>query len=362
MLIYLILAAVTVALGLLVEPKENIVPVTGANAFTRGKLKNFSLLFGIFFSLLAVSACRIAIGNDYWEYTSIFSLISQNRYVSTEFGFNFFVRVCHFLFGKENYIVIFGLIAALTIFFSLRAIYALSEKFGYSFFLYMIFGIYLSGFNSVRYYLVLAVAMFAVKFLFTKEYEKFVLLILLASTFHMAVLFCLVVYPLAKLRWKVWVYPVLGVFAASLLAFPNFYRRIIFFFYPFYEGSVYDTQTTSVVQIARCAAVLLFAVAFLKTGWQEKEQNRFYFKLNLLALIVYCCCSFMPVISRIGYFLNVFHIFLIPSVILGIRKKWLRIVVTVAVFVAGAGYFLFFLHTCKDEATHIVPYWNWITH
>ena len=362
MIIYLILAVITIALSMLVERKENIVCEKDARIMTRGGLKNFSLLFGIFAFLLMVSACRIAIGNDYWEYTSIFSLIHQNRHVSTEFGFNAFVRLCHFAFGKDNYIVIFGIVAAATIYFSMRSLYLLSEKFGYSFFLYMVFGIYLSGFNSIRYYLVLAVAMFAVYFLFTKEYEKFILLLLLAATFHMAVLFCLVVYPVAKLKWKVWVYPVLGVFAASLLAFPGFYRRIIFFFYPYYENSVYDTQTTSVVQIVKCAAVLIFALIFYKSAIKDNERNRFYFQCNLLALIVYCCCSFMPVISRIGYFLNVYQIFLIPSVLLSIKSKKVRIPLTIVTGIAGVGYYLFFLHTSRDVSSHIVPYWSWITH
>ena len=360
MFIYLILAALTIFMAMGVEKKQNIVLAGNEKVFTRGKLRNVSLLFGIFFFLFALSACRVAIGNDYWEYTSIFSLIAQNRYVSTEFGFNTFVRICHFIFGKENYIIIFAIVAAVTIFFSLKAIYELSENFGYAFFLYMVFGIYLSGFNSIRYYLVLALAMFSVVYLLRKEYEKFVILLLFASTFHMSVLFCLVVYPLAKLRWKVWVYPVLGVLAASLLAFPNFYRRIIFFFYPFYEGSVYDIGSTSIVQIARCIAVLVFSIIFYKTALKENEQNRFFFKLNLLALVVYACCSFMPVISRIGYYLNVYQVLLIPSILLSIPKKWVRITLTSIIAILGVCYFLYFLQSAKDVGTHIVPYWNWI--
>jgi hypothetical protein len=360
MIIYLVLAVLTVFMAMGVERKKNIIATGGERIYTRGKLRNGSLLFGIFFFLFALSACRIAIGNDYWEYTSIFSLIAQNRYVSTEFGFNTFVRICHFIFGKENYIVIFAIVAAVTIFFSLKAIYELSENFGYAFFLYMVFGIYLSGFNSIRYYLVLSFAMFSVVYLLRKEYEKFVLLLLFASTFHMSVLFCLVVYPLAKLRWKVWVYPILGVFAASLLAFPNIYRRIIFFFYPFYEGSVYDTGGTSKIQIIRCIAVLVFALCFYRQAIKNNEKNQFFFKLNLLALIVYACCSFMPVISRIGYYLNVYQIFLIPSVLLAVPKKWMRITFTVLIGLLGAGYYFYFLQSARDIGTHIVPYWNWI--
>lgn len=102
MLIYLILAAGTIALAMLVESKKNIVSEKGEKLLTLGKFKNAGILLGIFIFLVMVSACRIAIGNDYWEYTSIFSLIAQNRYVSTEFGFNTFVRICHFLFGKRK--------------------------------------------------------------------------------------------------------------------------------------------------------------------------------------------------------------------------------------------------------------------
>ena len=362
MTVYLVLSCVTIAMAMLVEKKENIVCEKKDGVMTRGKLKNFALVFGIFFALLMVSACRVAIGNDYWEYTSIFSLIYQHRHVSTEFGFNAFVRLCQFCFGKDNYIVIFGLVAAGTIYFSLRSLYNLSEKFGYSFFLYMVFGIYLSGFNSIRYYLVLAVAMYAVTFLFTGEYEKFVLLLLLASTFHMAVLFCLVVYPVARLKWKLWTYVLVGVLAVSLLLFPGFYRKIIFLFYPYYENSVYDVGGTSLVQIMRCLSVLVFSLVFYKDALKGHEKNQFYFKCNLLALVVYLCCSFMPVISRIGYFLNVYQIFLIPSVLLSIRNKTARIVFTVLIGIFGVGHYFFFLHTARDVATHIVPYWNWITY
>lgn len=364
MAIYIVLAVFTCILAMLVEQKEAVFSPGEAaypyEGLTRQQLKNKALIGLIFCVLFGVSACRIAIGHDYWEYTEIFSLIEQGRHVSTEFGFNWLVRICHFIFGSDNYIVIFAIVAFPTIFFFLKALCDQSESFGYSFFLFMAFGYYLSAFNSIRYYLVLAVAVYSVKYILKKDYVRFVLCILLAAPFHMAVLFVLLAYPLALMKWNKWNIPVVGVVVASLLLFPNLYRRLIFIFYPFYENSLYDTGDTSVINIARCVAVLIFGLIYYKSALKDNRKNMLYFNLNIEALIVYSCCSFIPVVSRIGFFLNIFQIFLIPSILQSIPKKWQRVFFTVVIIVGGVGYYLFFLHSCKDDGTRIVPYLNWI--
>ncbi len=366
MAIYIILAVMTCIMAVMVEQK-NAVAVSENDSYvlmnaTRQQIKNKSLIITIFLALFGVSACRIAIGHDYWEYTAIFSLIEQGRHVSTEFGFNWLVRICQFIFGTgdKSYIFIFAIVAFVTILFFMKALCDQSENFGYSFFLFMALGYYLSSFNSIRYYLVLAVAVYSVKFILKKKYAHFVLCILLAAPFHMAVLFVLLAYPLALMKWNKWNVPIVGVVVASLLLFPQFYRRLIFIFYPFYENSLYDTGDTSVVNIARSVGVLVFALIYYKSALKDNRKNMLYFNLNVEALIVYACCSFIPVVSRIGFFLNIFQIFLIPSVIRSIPKKWQRVLFTVLIVVAGIGYYIFFLYSCKDDGTRIVPYLNWI--
>lgn len=366
MAIYIILAIMTCTLAFMVEQKNAVavsdnMPHTLMNA-SRQQIKNKSLVIMIFLALFGVSACRIAIGHDYWEYTAIFNLIEQNRHVSTEFGFNWLVRICHFIFGSDgySYIPIFGIVAFFTVLFFIKALCDQSENFGASFFLFMVFGYYLSSYNSIRYYLVLAVAVYSVKFILKKQYVNFVLCILLAAPFHMAVLFVLLAYPLALMKWNKWNVPIVGGIVASLLLFPQFYRKLIFIFYPFYENSLYDTGDTSITNIARCVGTLVLALIYYKSALKDNRKNMLYFNLNVEALIVYACCSFIPVVSRIGFFLNIFQIFLIPSVIRSIPKKGQRIFWTIIVAVAGIGYFALFLHSCKDDGTRIVPYLNWI--
>jgi hypothetical protein len=87
--------------------------------------------------------------------------------------------------------------------------------------------------------------------------------------------------------------------------------------YPTYEDTEYLEGGTSYINILRCAAVLIFALALL---WKERtlmedDAFRFYFYLNLGALVLYVFCSFLPIISRIGYYLTVSHILFLPMLL-----------------------------------------------
>lgn len=69
---------------------------------TRQQARNLWVCAGIYVVLSALSACRIASGNDYWVYTNMFNLISQGRHVSSEFGFNALVRFMQFFLEQKG--------------------------------------------------------------------------------------------------------------------------------------------------------------------------------------------------------------------------------------------------------------------
>ena len=97
-LVYIILTAVTVAFGFLVKNRDYTTEyLSGRRSFrgnTSGDLMaagpdrqqacNAVAEFAIFCLLAGVSACRIAVGGDYWVYWLKFQLIDQGRHVSGE--------------------------------------------------------------------------------------------------------------------------------------------------------------------------------------------------------------------------------------------------------------------------------------
>lgn len=358
MILYIGLTVVTVALGLLVDNQVAVKP----NSVSRQQMVNRILVAGIFALLFGVSACRIHVGNDYGGYLEIFEALHEGRHVSTEIGFNAVVLAVQFFFGagQISSLVIFALFAFATVFFLLRAAFDQSEWFGYTVFLFMVQGYYFSSMTTVRYYFVLAIALYAMKYAIQKRWVPFVLWIVFASLFHKSVLFVIPVYFLATRKWKKW-HLLLGAgVCATFLVFQEQYRRIIFYFYPFYENSQFDNGETSLINIAKCLGVLVLSLLYYRYAIRDREENRFYFYLNAGSLILYVFCSFIPEISRVGFYLNAGNIFLIPAVLKHIPDRKQQLFFGVAVTAAFCLYFALYLRGAYDVSLRLLPYKSWL--
>lgn len=333
---------------------------------TRQHALNLWLCGGIYVILTALSACRIASGNDYWVYTSMFDLIAQGRHVSSEFGFNMLVQLMQYFFGTEgySYLPIFGLFSLLTVYFFLRTIYEQGDWFLGSMFLFLTNGYYFSSFNSVRYYLVLAIALYSTRYVLRGEYLKFILWILAAAFFHKSVLVVIPIYLgakwLAGIRLRPWHYIVGILLILSLFFGRDIYRYIIFKIYPFYENSMFDTVEYSLTNIGKCTGTLVLSLIGYKSAIRDNQRNRFYFILNLGGLVLYTCGAFIPEVSRVAYYLILPQIFLIPNLLRSIsRPLWGRLL-TAGTALAFAAYFVLFLRSAYDVNIRLLPYLNWI--
>lgn len=365
--IYLTLTALVVALAWFVNLQTDRMEVQFHSGeervycgLTRQQMINRVLITAVFLLLFAVSACRIAVGNDYWVYRDQFLLIEQNRYVSFEFGFVWAVRFLQSMLNHDQYLPIFAVFSFFTILFFVRGIADQSEQFCFTIFLLMTGGYYFSSLNSVRYYLVLSVALYSIKYVLNDEWGKFVFCISAAAAFHKSILVVIPFYFLASRNWKKRHMLLLAAGCASLIVFQDFYREIIFYFYPYYEGSMFDTGEMSFSNIGKCAAVLVLSLIYYNGAVKEDKKNRFYFYCNLGALALYVFGSFIPEVSRIGYYLNITNIFLIPGIIVKIPKKRWRILWTTLVAAAYLAYFALFLRSAYSTDIRLLPYRNWI--
>ncbi|MBO4608272.1 MAG: EpsG family protein [Lachnospiraceae bacterium] len=357
--LYIILTAVVVflAFGIGTVSKKDILT---KNPYTsRLTARNRIIALAIFILLSSVSVCRIAVGNDYWVYRDNFNLIAQDRHVSYEIGFRYVVKFLQWFLDYDNYLPIFAFFSLMTVFLMVKSVYDQSEWFVFSLFIFMTAGYYFGSLNNVRYYLALSAAMYSIKYVLKKDYIKFIALIAFAALFHKSVLIVIPLYLLATVNWN-WIgHTVIGAFCATLLFFPGLYRRIIFIFYPFYEGSMFDTGQTSLTNIAKAAAVFIFALIY-REQVKEDKNLKFGFYCNLWALLLYVFCSFMPEISRIGFYLNITNIFFIPALIRRIENKKARTAWTVLICIAFIAFFALFLKSAYNTDVRILPYYNWI--
>lgn len=370
-LVYIILTLITIALGAFVRNGAYVKShVSGERlaeepkGYCREQARNFVAEFGIFCLLTGVSACRIAVGNDYWVYRDQFKLIAQGRHVSYELGFRKIVEWMQLLFGYDNYLPIFALFSFLTVLFFVKALHDQASNYAFALFLLLTGGFYFNSLNSVRYYFALAMALYSMKYVLRGDYLKFVLWIVTAALFHKSVLLVIPVYLLARFlashKIHKWYYVAGAVFTLSLLFCQNLYREIIFYFYPFYRDSQFDNGDISYTNIAKCLGTMILCCICYRNSLKDNLMNRFYFFLNVAAFVVYCCGSFIPEVSRVGYYLIVSQIFLLPRLLEDMKRGPLRRLCYVGVIAAFSAYFIFLLRGMYDINVRLLPYLNWI--
>ena len=366
MLLYAGITATTIGLAYLVknQPQQMCGQLHRTKAITRRQGLNTLSLLAIFTILFLLSALRMEVGNDYETYVDTFHEIYVGGYVVTEPLFNAVVKILCELSGGENYLLVFAVFAFVTIWIFLKVMYEQTDDFFMAFFLFMTLGIYFRTFNTVRYYFVLAITLYSFRYIFRKEYGKFFLLIVLAAFFHKSVLVVIPIYLIANMKWKKWYVAVLSIGAATMVLFQDFIMKIALELYPSYKDTIYlETETGlsgNLMSILRCIAVFVLAFLCYKECWKEDEKNRFYIKLNFLAILLYLCGSFLPLVGRIGYYLITSQILLIPAILGSIKDNKKKKILTVMVLVACVGYFLLFLKSANQPGVRVLPYKSWL--
>ncbi len=385
MILYITVAVVTAFLAHQVDnhPKRQLYHLT------RQQLCNRVCLTAIFVILFLLSACRLNVGNDYAKYVEFMHLVNCDAYVPTEIGFNLLVKLLYGLSGYENFLLVFAFYSFVTALFFLLAMYEQSDEFGFTFFLFMTLGYYFQTFSTVRYYLALAVALYSMKFVLRRQWGRFIVLILLGATFHKSLLVVIPLYFLASLTWKKWQLAIAALFCTTFLFMQEYYLKLVVFLYPTYEDTEYLEGGTSYISILRCAAVLCFAgLVYLwrkregtvvdddRPAWrpahtEEYKQaqaalwNRrfwFYCYLNLGALILYVFCSFLPIISRIGYYLMVSQILFLPMLVKAVPDKRWKKLFRAGIVLAAVLYFAMYLKKGANDGVLILPYRTFFFH
>ena len=161
MILYTLIAAITIVLGCLVNnTTQNEYEHIGAGDdkaskalfrlpvgyTTRQKAINALCLISVFIVLTSLASLRHEVGNDYGTYVVTCHEIFQKGYVVTEPGFNLVVRILYTLSGKEDYLLMFGVFGAAIVAIFLKVLVDQSASFAWGFFVFMTMGFYYRSF------------------------------------------------------------------------------------------------------------------------------------------------------------------------------------------------------------------------
>lgn len=360
MILYIVVTAVTIILSYFVCVKQTLTTY----GTTRRQALSWVCLIAVFNILFLLSALRGEVGNDYKTYAITCHEVWVNGYVVTEPGFNYLVKIIYTLMGHENYIAVFAVFAFATVALFLKVFHEDSDSFFWSMFLFMTLGLYFRTFTTVRYYFILSVALFSIRYVVQKKYFKFIVLIAAAAFFHKSVLVVIPLYLIAFYLKKKWQYAIVFAGSLAVLLAKDFVMWVALKLYPSYENTSYLAGEggilSNIPNIARCMLVLILCLCFYKEAIKDNDRNRFYFNLNIMAILLYVCGYYLPLLSRFSYYLMVPHILLVPGIITKIPGAKKKKIVTMVTIVIGIVYYLYFLKTASNEAVRVLPYKTWI--
>ena len=366
MILYISIAVITVVMACAVRHiPDTVIPGTGTypGGVKRQQAVNAVVTAAIFVILFLLAALRREVGNDYGTYVVNGHEVYQHGYVVTEPGYNLLVRILYTLSGSENYLLLFAVFAAAITALFLNVFRTMSDSFVLSFFMFMTMGIYFRTFNTVRYYFVLALALYSMRYVINISKEnavKFILIILVATLFHKSVLIVIPMYLLARLPWRKWMYIAVAGFAIIMPLCSGKVMELALKLYPSYVDTVYAEQQHSITEnlpvVAGCVAVIALCLVFYKSGIRYRADNKMYFHMSIMAIALYIGCYFLPLVTRLGYYLVTPQLLLIPNILSTIEDNDRRRRITAIVVTGCILYFMYFLYTADRVGVRVLPY------
>lgn len=220
----------------------------------KGKIKiNKGLVFLVIISLVLVSGLRRNIGDTYfYMYSYEFRKLTWDDIkFQGDFGFNILQMYLQKI--SENPQLLILATALITNILVIFVLYKYSRYFELSLYVYITGGLFLVSMNGIRQMLAAAIIFTATKYLINGNWKMYMLIILIASTFHQSALTLIPIYFLV--RYKAWSKATIILVITSIIIVLGFdqFTKILF-------SAIEDTQYSHYQDFAEGGANIIRVV------------------------------------------------------------------------------------------------------
>ena len=226
-----------------------------------------------------VAAIRYNVGTDYIQYSILhIPRVLNGTSTSIELLYQYVIKIGYWIDGTQG---IFALTHLLLIFFIWKHMISYSKNLALSIYIFM-FGIfYNSSLNLMRQFLAMSICLYALKYIYTKKFWKYLICIIVAGFFHRLAFVMIIFYWCDHIKVNIRK-SIIAIIICTLISTPlrNLLIRFteIFGVYTNYIDTKYDYGTTQ-IDFLLCE-LLIFCLANVCT--MQASTNRFsIFKVNV---------------------------------------------------------------------------------
>ncbi len=203
-------------------------------------------------------------------------------------------------------------------------LYKYSRLFDLSVYVYITGGLYLVSMNGIRQCLAAAIIFTSTKFLFEGKFGKYLLVILLASTFHLSALILIPIYFLV--RYKAWSKSTIILLLSSIVIVIGFEQFSTFLFTAIEETQYghYESFTEGGANIIR---VVVFAAPMV-IAYLGRDKLRAIFpesdivvNMSIIGLLFMIISTQNWIFARFAIYFNLYQIVLVSWIVKLFKEK-----------------------------------------
>lgn len=278
-------------------------------------------------SLVLVSGLRYRVGTDFQTYALMYKLAGNYGSIWEIFGFGakkaavdpgFTALIWLMNFITKDPQIMYFTVAVVTCSFILKGLVEFGRPFELSVFLFLGTYHYYASFNGIRQYMVAAVLFWAVRYVISGSWKRYMSIVLLCSLFHSSALIMIPVYFLVRKRaWS----PAIFGLSALFLLMTFLYQKFISLFVVVLENSSYghyekwlmtNTNGMNVVKIAVLLLPLFLAFCYrerLRKLWPDIDV---IVNFCLLGLLFGLLATKDFIFARFNIYFGLYQMILIP--------------------------------------------------
>lgn len=289
-----------------------------------GKIKIFKnpyIILSMLTLLLVVALRDISVGTDYVNYRNFYLRIYQKVVTKNEiktFGilFYFLAKIFTLIF-KSKYIFFYGFIGGLTIYFIYRTCIDYSKNPWLSLYMLFSFCLYYQIFNQLRQLLAMFIVVYAIRYIWQKNFKKYFLFIIIASSIHLSAIMMLPLYFFLDREINVKTLIMYLYISAVLFLGVGLFRKIIeFTSYRYYLGSVFDSSFSlnAILNFIVRLFMLFVCLLFRKKIVTNNPKTKLYYHAIVICTILQFLTIRLTLFGRLTTYFYLFYIFLIPEI------------------------------------------------
>lgn len=330
----------------------------------------YTVLFGL--SVFILSAIRYMVGTDYSSYASLyryfdFAEAEEVSGLAHEKGFAVTLDIINEF--ADSYVAMFAFAAFVIAVGVAVYIYRYSDNICISAISFLLFGLFFYSMNFVRQFIAAVILLYAIRYIHSGSFLRYLLVVLFASAFHWSALLMIPFYFILKIRLEPLVLAAYGVFSVMLFIFSDDIVNFgISIFYTKYQGDYTPDINSGVSFYYAVGYGILFIAAFLfrERLYKRDPANSIYINCLFFAVLFELLGFRHAMLSRFALlFIIPGCLILVPEMVRVITEKFTEKITvplkkTFVAMTVMSGFIVFgvLFYGCllADNSNGVVPY------